>query len=375
MSSPVDPNAAIRRTEQAEAVEEVSAQVYAKQVEVQEELSEDARDVYNFFAQMRAGAKPIEERTEKRTKEAEKVSSLLSVLLRKDMEDLAEGFSERDDNKPYRFDKTRLALLAQALGVDITGATSLDEILEIVTAALTIKGQAPDVAQIDKALDFLLEVSNKKLGELEKQEKEAQDPKVKEGLTNAVADSRSLIQQLQATKQVHNERHKQAIETGHEFIELADTVVKLREGKLTDLEKVSTPEALDRIRGMIFNPQELTTIFGYYQSKGYTFKEIRDEVRSILNYLGDELKVGDIEPAKLNALMKETRRSQAILQIFRHFNNRMKLIESLCEMQGVDIPPSITLDRLAIQFMKVVDDRYPEAKRIDQNISGLIAGG
>ena len=84
---------------------------------------------------------------------------------------------------------------------------------------------------------------------------------------------------------------------------LARKIVKQREGKI-EAEKAHTPDTLARIRSMIHNPQDLTTIFGYYQKKGYTFREIKAEVAMILDYCGQELKITEIEAPKMHVVMK-----------------------------------------------------------------------
>lgn len=310
--TPIGANARILETFQAEALENVQeAAAQADQVESKERLG-DSEDVINIGARFE---KTLKAGKSDKLEKAQKAQE--SVLIRKDEADgLAGEFSGRDGNRQYRLNSDQLSLLLQGLVEEITPESSVSAVISRVQNGLAVGGRLPDVGQVDKAFDFLLEVLKIQIG--------------KEKSPEFKAQFQAIYDKVSAAKAQHMVDNQAAIEEAHKIIGIADIIVESG--------KTDTPEALAHLRDVIHNPQDLSAKFTYYRSKGYTYKEIKGEIDSILHLLGKEFKRVDIPTAEMDALMKETRKSQAILQIFRHFKKASALGERLFDLQGLAVP-------------------------------------
>lgn len=334
--------AEIIKTDRREALEAAQARQEVRQVASGKALLEESESnpavAAMRMSRLRRPEKPKTERAER---------AGLSVLVRKeDADDLADNFTKKDGNKQYRLDRDQLSLLAQSLGEQIKGDTTEEAIIQHLQVNLAMGGRLPDPGQVDKTFDFLLEVLQGRIDS-------ATEPEVKEKL-------QSIFNRVASAKARHFNEHQREVETAHTYIDLADTIVE--QGH------VETPEALSHIRSLIDNPTDLLARFSYYQSNGYTFRDIKKEIDAILAFLGKEFKRHEIPTAEMDAMMKETKRAQAILQIFRHFKKGSALAERLFAMQGLSPPPNFSFQTLGIDFMNMVGDRHPS----DQSLLGHI---
>ena len=78
-----------------------------------------------------------------------------------------------------------------------------------------------------------------------------------------------------------------------------------------------------------------------------------------------------IPRGKLHTLLTETRSLQAIQGVYSFFRGRMRLVNKLCKQEGVEIPPQLTFENMAKEFMKLAAERYPSSARVLQTASKL----
>lgn len=283
------------------AAEEVreAAQQEASTEDLQTEQSENTMGV---TAKSKKPEAPEKTKTDKVQRAQE------SVLVRKEEADsLADGFTKRDGNKQYHLDRDQLSRLAQSLGKEITDKTDEEEIIRLIQDNLVVAGQTPDVAQVDKTFDFLLEVAQIKMNAT----KNPAEKKVFQDLFNKIS----------AAKTRHFTANQKDIETAQKIIDVADVIAEQTGREM--------PETLGRLRDIVYNPQDLSTKFNYYKSKGFTIREMKQEIDAVLHFVGARIKQQDVERGEMSRLIDETRTLQAILHIFRYFKKAHALSQRL----------------------------------------------
>jgi len=220
---------------------------------------------------------------------------------RKETDNLADGFSNREDNRDYHLPPSALSRLAISLGEVITPDTPYEEIVRVVHTELTEGKKNPDVSQVDKALDFLLEVVQIKLN-------------LAEGLQATFLEK--LHENIATTKIRHYEIFRAEIETAHNIIGAASALVT---------ENRSTAESLDHLRKMINEPQDVHTKYKYYiEDCGYSYVEVRAEFKLLFHYMGCLVKK-KLENPHLKQLLEEIKVLQSVLGVYkqseREFNS------------------------------------------------------
>ncbi len=239
----------------------------------------------------------------------------------KEIEQMADEFKERN---PELDPKALLALRDM-----IKKGDSPEKILE------TIKRFFEDVSLMDEALEFLLATCN--------------------------AD---MKEQLLEAKRALNQYFGREIAAGRNVQEAA--LEASREG-------LDTPASLrDLYRNITGTPRETTTLFEELANK-YAYKKLREVIRYLLHSVGSDLKSKgpSIPRGLLHNLLKEVRGLQAILGLFNFFKGRMPLLKKLLEKEKMPMPPELTFEALAKQFMGLVDDRYPSPEKILQSAAKL----
>ena len=186
----------------------------------------------------------------------------------------------------------------------------------------------PDVSLADEVLEFLLETTD---GELAKQVQEA--------------------------KEDFNEQNQREITAGRNIGAQARAAAEKGLGTPTSLR--------DMYRDITGNPRDSTTLFEEL-SKKYAFKDLKKVVDFMLHSLGADMKSRgpSIERGLLHRLFTETRNLQAILGVYRFFNNRMRLMQGLFKKEGLPMPPQLTFETMAKQFMTLAGERYPSADKV-----------
>lgn len=304
----------------AERTEDAANAAEARAVASEEALFDDSKDNYNVNAQQKK-LTPAKD-TEKLEKKARAQES---VLVRKEAEDLANNFNKRKENEIFGLPTSLLAELAMTLGDRIRDDTPPAALIRVVEDILTIEGKKPDPGQIDKALEFILDIARGRLASI--MSSESPSPTVIDHLSK-------LCEAISNAKEIYLNAHLNAITSDRR---LAGLIGAVAEGGV-----VGTEEARKHVvalaEGAVNNPQDLTAKYNYYQSKGYKFREIKQEIDTVLKYIGQQVKTRDeIPDPKMHVLMQEARRDQAILQIFRHFKKSENLLERLLEMHGYNL--------------------------------------
>lgn len=186
----------------------------------------------------------------------------------------------------------------------------------------------PDVSLADEVLEFLLETTD---GE--------------------------LAQQVQEAKEDFNEQNQREITAGRNIGAQARAAAEKGLGTATSLR--------DMYRDITGNPRDSTTLFDEL-SKKYAFKDLKKVVDFMLHSLGADMKSRgpSIERGMLHRLFTETRSLQAILGVYRFFNNRMRLVQGMFKKEGLPMPPQLTFESLAKQFMGLAGERYPSADKV-----------
>lgn len=235
-----------------------------------------------------------------------------SVLVRKeDADGLAGDFSRRQGNREYRIDPLNLSLLAaEELGESIHPTSTPEEIIAIIRRRMTDKGEAPDVAIVDKAFEFLLEVTTIQLRIINETDK----PRLK-----------AIYDKLESAKNLHFESHTIEIQVAQKIIGAVDAIVE----NTGETVKVT----LDRYRDVVHNPPELQTLRKYYESKGY--KAMVLELKGLSTYLGGNLKRTNLENPELAQLAAAARTMQALLGVYRQSKAHIPTMESYLELNGI----------------------------------------
>lgn len=260
-----------------------------------EKMADDVDE--NSIAGMLAKSKKIVPQAKSKTKQTEKAEK--GFFVRKETDNLADGFSQREGNREYRLPPSGLSKLAENLGDRITPDTNSEDLLRMVRNELTEGKKTPDVSQVDKALEFLLEITQKKLD-------------TATGLAATFLEK--LFHNISSTKLKHFEIFKAEIEAAHNIIGAANVLVT---------QNRSTAEVLDHLREMINNPQDVHTKFKYYMGKGYDHKMITAEFKLLFNYMGSLTKT-NLEKPHLKQLLEEIKVLQSILGVYRQGNREVR---------------------------------------------------
>lgn len=236
-----------------------------------------------------------------------------SVLVRKeDADGLAGEFSQRQGNREYHLDPLVLSLLAaEELGEGINADSSPDQVIAIIRRHMSDKGQAPDVAIVDKAFEFLLEVTGSQL----KTVNEADKPRLK-----------AIYEKVEAAKNKHFEAHAAEIQVAQKIIGAVDAVVE-QTGH-------TVKETLDRYRDVVHNPPDIQALRKYYEANGY--KAMVLELKGLNTYLGGNFKRTNLENPELIQLASAARKMQALLGVYREAKRKQKeTAEPFLDAKGV----------------------------------------
>lgn len=300
---------------QAVAKEE-QQELRAEQQESQSAFLNQQEEAVNPFAARVKSEKSIKtnrNRINKNLAAGEKAYRLLPI---ERIKDSAEQFQRRNPELK--------AAILQMLRENIKPDDSVEDILR------KVREFYPDVSLADEALEFLLDTTD---GELARKVQEARDNFNQEFGRDIVA-GRNIGQQA-----------RMAAEKG-----------------------LGTPTTLrDMYRDLTANPRDSATLFEELSNR-YAFKELKKVCDFLLHSLGADMKSKgpSIPRALLHRLLEETRSLQAILGVYRFFKMRMRLVESLFEKEGMEMPSQINFESMSKQFMALAAERYPTASKVLQ---------
>lgn len=309
----VDPDITLKAM--IEAGQETQQELTAERQDSQKAFIADQRDQVNPFASRlqttQKSIKSSKSRIQKMLQTGDKAARLLPLELIKDM---AGQFQHR--NPELR--SNVLVLLREYIKPDDTAEDILKKVLEFY----------PDVSLADEALEFLLETTE---GELREQ----------------VVEAREILNR----------------DSGREIIAGRNVGPVAREASDKGLD---TPTNLrDLYRDVTGNPRDSNTMFEELSQK-YAFKELKKVIDYLLHSLGADMKSQgpSIPRGMLHRLFTETRSLQAILGVYRFFRNRMHLMESLFEKDGLEMPTQLNFELMAKSFMALAADRYPSSSKV-----------
>lgn len=217
-----------------------------------------------------------------------------SILVRKeDADGLAQEFSQRQGNREYRLDPRLLRqLLMEELGITIHEESEPEAILLLIRRRMTAEGEEPDVAVVDKTLEFLLEVTHSQFSRAS-----ASD----QGRIGQIA------KRLEEAKAHHFAIHHIDIQVAQKIIGAVDAVATMS--------KQSVNTLLNHYRELVHNPTDLQSLRRYYEQKGYHVMIL--EMKGLSNYLGLNLKRNHLDNPELARLNAAGRQMQALLGVWR----------------------------------------------------------
>lgn len=251
-------------------------------------------------------------RAKKKPKVEETKGIQESVLVRKgDADALAEGFCKRQGNIEYHLAARLFSELAQSLGGKINENSQPDEIISFIRRQLTVDGQSPDAAIVDKAFEFLIEVA---AGQMSKSTGET-----KERFGN-------ILIKIESAKVKHFEAHAVDIQVAQKIIGAVDAVVK-ETGQ-------TVKQTLDHFRDLIHNPPTLQEVRKSYEAKKGGYNEMMNEFKPLNTYLGSNFKRPDLEGPEIARLASTTRMMQAIIDVFRLTKGSLIVIEKYLNKMG-----------------------------------------
>ncbi len=254
-------------------------------------------DEANTAKGMAVKTKPLKPENKTKTKLVQRVEK--GIFTRKDTDNLANDFASRDDNRDYLLPPSALSLLALGLGEIITPDTSYEDLVNLVRTELTEGGKKPDVSQVDRVFGFLLEVAQSKM-------------ETAEGLRATYLEN--LFDNIKIIKLQHYETFKADIETAHNIVGAAATLVDANR---------STAEMIEHIRHMVNEPQDVHTKYKYYKEKSYTYQQMSDEFKLLFNYMGNKVKE-KLENPHLRQLLEEIKVLQSILVVYNESHKQLK---------------------------------------------------
>lgn len=304
------------------AGQKLASQEEALQVASQDRFIEDVERGFNPEAVSRQQARLGRFRTlESRKKPAESHKKITEVA-KKAEEDLAQSYSRRNPELP----PDRLRQLRESLRQN----QNAEEVLKEVNDAFS------DPTLADEVLEYL---------------EKATTGTLKESVTRA----RELL----------NEQKGREIIAGRNVDTVAKSFHKKGIGQ-------NPTELRNLYRDITGNPREHNTLFSEL-SQQYPFDQLKLVVAFLLKGLAYDLKSKgpSIQQAELMRLMTETRNLQSILWVYLFFKGRMGLLRSLFEQYGLPFAEKLSFERLAKEFIKLVEERYPSAMKLLKQAENL----
>lgn len=307
---------------EARASQRQANQAVARQEASQARLVEDLERSFNPQAAEREQSRYGRFRTIESRRKTDTTKEAIQAVESKTEEDLAQNYSRRNPELPA--DKLR------RLQGDLRNSQSPEEILNQVKEAFD------DPTLADETLEFL-------------------EKTTKGVLRDKVRQARELL----------NEKEGREILAGRNI----DTVAKSAHRK--GLGK-NPSELRNLYREVTGNPRDHNALFSELSSK-YPFDQLKQVVAFLLKGMAYDLKSKgpSIQHAELMRLLTETRNLQSILWIYIFFKSRSKLIKSLYKQYGANLPEKLTFEKLAKDFIKLVEERYPSLLKLLKQLESL----
>lgn len=226
--------------------------------------------------------------------------------------------AESYQNRNYELNAKTLLILHQQM----QGVKTREEVLEKLLSIYS------DPSLADEALDFLIETAT---------------PKQKNLLAKA--------------KEKLNQDFEREIKAGRNMGTESRAFAKEGLGSATSLRDLYR-EITGKVREPLQMFQELTEQF--------TYGKLRKVIAFLLHSLGADLKSknASISHAYLKQLIDNTRSLQGVLGVFRFFQSRMELIQSLFAAATLLMPQGLNFETLSKVFIKLLAERYISPEKI-----------
>lgn len=313
---------------QQQAAQKIAQEELLEQVEVTDAMTELAEDpLENTAAAFRAQqrhelSKNLENR--KWTKETQTTSDtpIVEGLGEKKDEDLARQFQEKNPELPA----DRLMALKKKLSPHL----SLDQLQQLVESFFS------DPTLTDAAFDYLVHISPSPLKE-----------------------------QLIEAKRMFFQTHQREVIGGKNITAAAREFVS--QGL------ASSPSVLRTLYADVTAVERPHNDLFDFLSQKYSFSQLQPAIAFLLQCASYELKSEgpSIEKEKLLRLMQEVKDLESILGTYLFFEGRMDLMQRLYKELGAPYPQQMQFETLAKTFMRLVNDRYPTADKMNKAIEQL----
>lgn len=239
---------------------------------------------------------------------------------------------ESSEETASRFQKNNPELQSRTLAILRSLLSESDTPEETLAKVFSIY---PDPALADEALDFLIETATPE-----------------------------MLEMLQKTKELLNRDYERQVKAGRNIGIWA---------RQFSQEGLGSPTSLrDMYRDVTTNPRDPLKLFDELSQK-FPYKKLKSVIAFLLHSLGGDLKSKgpSIDRADLARLIEETRSLQGILGIFRFFQSRSKLIESLFQSKNLARPQQVNFETLARLLVKMLAERFVNPEKIMQTAKML----
>jgi type III secretion protein W len=298
-------------TEEMRLAQDTSADAFLKSV----------TEVRHPFKEVKSKRKMLKDRQEAIQRGQKTGTKAESRMSQQKMKEIADRFESKNSEL-----KSKMLI---SLRENINSKDTRDDIIRKVTQYY----QDPAIA--DEALDFLEETCSAELAET-----------------------------VREAKAEMHDKHGREIAAGRNI------GAKAREFAAKGL---GTPTSLrDMYRDITGNPRDSVTLFLELADK-YPYKDLKDVMKFLFHSLGTDLrsKGPSIPKGQLFRLMTETRSLQAIMNVYRFFMNRMRLVNGLFTKNGLTVPKQLTFEMMAKEFIALCGERYPTPEKAFEHTKKL----
>ncbi len=298
----------------------------ANQVNAEERFEADVERGFNSMAASREQARFNRFRSlESRHKPPVQANERVEAVEGKNEQDLADDFTRRNPELPAN----RLRDLRSNLSEDQTA----EEILQQVADAFD------DPTLADEAFDYL--------------------ERATEG---------GLKQKITQARDLHTQLREREIIAGRNIDSVAKNYAARGYGS-------SPTELRNLYRDVTGNPRDHNVLFTELSNE-YPFEQLKEIVNFLLKGMAYDMKSKgpSIQEPELMRLMTETRNLQSILWVYLFFKERLKMIRAQYKKYQLPYPRTLSFEKLARAFIKIVEDKYPSVMKIlrDAEQMGLL---